>query len=86
MEKTDASSTEKQFEIDSWLFLYFEMLVYNLIICKPYQQSNEVNRLILIFTVPSNSFAKKVIRVTWPTASYSNTGQVRHALSDWYNQ
>ena len=86
MEKTDASSTEKQFESDTWLFFYLEMLVYNWIICKPYQQSNEVNRLILIFTVPSNSFAKKVIRVTWPTASYSNTGQVRHALSDWYNQ
>jgi hypothetical protein len=67
-------------------FFYFEMLAHNLIICKSYQQSNEVNALILIFTVPSNSFEKKVIRVTWLTPSYSNTGQVRHAFSNWHNQ
>ena len=63
--ETDANSTEKQFESDTWLlFFYFEMLAHNLIIWKSYQQSNEVNALILMFTVPSNSFEKKVIRVT----------------------
>ena len=46
-------------------FFYFEMWVHNRLICKPCQHSNEVNTLILIFTVPSNSFAKKVIRVAY---------------------
>lgn len=52
----------------------------NRLICKQYQQWNEVNTLILIFTVHSNFFARKVIRETWLTPSYNNTRHVRHAF------
>ena len=69
--KQMTAAQKKNLKVIHGFFFYFEMLV---------------NTLILIFTVPSNYFAKKVIRVTWLTPSYSNTGQVRHALSDWNNQ
>ena len=46
---TVTNSTGEQFECDR-------------LICKPYQQWNEVNILILIFTVPSNLLVRKVIR------------------------
>jgi len=75
-----ANSTDEQFECDKCFSLGFEIIMQNRLICKPYQQWNEVNTLILIFTVHSNSFARKVIRDTWLTSSYNNTGQVRHAF------
>ena len=75
-----ANSTEEQFECNKCFSLGFEIFMQNRLICKPYQQPNEVNTLILIFTVPSKFLARKVIRETWLTPSYTNTGQVRHAF------
>jgi hypothetical protein len=77
---TVANSTEEQFECDQCFSVDFEILMQNRLICKPYQQWSEVNILILIFTVPSNFLERKVIRETWLTPSYNNTGQVRHAF------
>jgi hypothetical protein len=77
---TVANSIEEQFECDQCFSVDFEILMQNPLICKPYQQWNEVNILILIFTVPSNFLKRKVIRETWLTPSYNNTGQVRHAF------
>jgi len=57
-----ANSTDEQFECDKCFSLGFEIIMQNRLICKPYQQWNEVNTLILIFTVHSNYFATKVIR------------------------
>jgi hypothetical protein len=75
-----AKSTGEQFECDKCFSLGFEIIMQNRLICKPYKQSNEVNTLILIFTVHSHVLARKVIRETWLTPSYNNTGQVRHAF------
>jgi hypothetical protein len=75
-----ANSTGEQFECDQCFSVDFEILMQNQLICKPCQQWNEVNILILIFTVPSNFLERKVIRETWLTPSYNNTGQVRHAF------
>jgi hypothetical protein len=77
---TVANSTEEQFECDHCFSVDFEILMQNRLICKPFQQSSEVNILILIFTVPSNFLERKVIRETWLTPSYNNNGQVRHAF------
>ena len=43
-------------------------------------RSNEVNKLILIFTVHSNFLANKLFQEAWLTPSYNNTVQVRYAL------
>ena len=76
----DTNSTGEQFECDQCFSVDFEILIQNRLICKPYQQWNEVNILILIFTVPSIFLVRKMIRETWLTPSYNNTGQVRHAF------
>ena len=62
-------NTEEQFECDQCFSVDFEILLQNRLICKPYQQRNEVNTLILIFTVPSHFLERKVIRDTWLTPS-----------------
>jgi hypothetical protein len=43
-------------------------------------RSNEVNKLILIFTVHSNCLPKKIIQEAWLTPSNNNMVQVRHAF------
>ena len=73
-------SRGEQFECDQCFSVDLEILIQNRLICKPYQQWNEVNILILIFTVPSNLLVRKVIRETWLTPSYINTGHARHAF------
>ena len=74
------NSTGEQFECDQCFSVDFEILIQNRLICKPYQQWNEVNILILIFTVPSNLLVRKVIGETWLTPSYNNTGHAKHAI------
>jgi hypothetical protein len=53
-------STGEQFECDKCFTLGFEIIKQNRLICKPYQQSNEVNILILIFTVHSIFFSMEI--------------------------
>ena len=53
------NSTEEQFECDKCFSLDFEVLMQNRLICKQYQQWNEVNTLILIFIVHSNCLQGK---------------------------